>query len=619
GGALLKVVAGGFGCDLTGGSDVCADIKIVGIGNPTSIPIWGNMPNNTCETQFYLPNGNYKIEATFDQDPEEWGSFYVLATWSVLDSIRKPYNRHVGGLRIKKILSHDGVSSANDIIKNYRYTINLNSDTTSGRLLGTNSLTFVDNYTKWEWYFEGNIYTGCVETFLRLKGYSNAQMVSHSGSFIGYSKVITEYAGANKPGVTVQDFFSLPDQVKDETPYTPYETYEHFRGLPVKTTNYRIANNVYYPVTSSSFEYEESDTVAWAWNVKMGDEIAFIYNRADPELTLLAQASEVFPSTELYQSLSQASRLVRKKERVYDGSDTTKYLETVTDYEYNPTNLLLDNEVGENSKGIELKTKYYYPTDLSLSGDAETARQEMVTKNNLTTPLKIEKYTDNTLLETIKFNFKEHSGSVVLPDQILNGKGSLASSPETRVEFLNYDSKDNLLAQKKTDDITNSYIWGYDGLYPIASVINAASSNVYHTSFEDSDGNSSAGDSKTGRKSRTGGFSKNLTGLTNGTYTLSYWQKSGSWNFQTSTVTVSTGSYSLSLSGQIDEVRFYPTTAQMVTYTYEPLIGVSTECDINNRIVYYEYDGFGRLRMVKDQDKNIIKVLEYKHKQSQNQ
>jgi YD repeat-containing protein len=58
-------------------------------------------------------------------------------------------------------------------------------------------------------------------------------------------------------------------------------------------------------------------------------------------------------------------------------------------------------------------------------------------------------------------------------------------------------------------------------------------------------------------------------------------------------------------------LRFYPQGAQMTTYTYTPLVGMSSECDVDNRISYYYYDALGRLRYAKDQDGNILKTIEY--------
>lgn len=77
------------------------------------------------------------------------------------------------------------------------------------------------------------------------------------------------------------------------------------------------------------------------------------------------------------------------------------------------------------------------------------------------------------------------------------------------------------------------------------------------------------------------------------------------------TIAQGTTAVTIAGSGTLDELRLYPQTARMRTVTYDPLIGKTSECDENNRITYYEYDNLGRLRFVKDEKKNIVKMHEY--------
>lgn len=66
-----------------------------------------------------------------------------------------------------------------------------------------------------------------------------------------------------------------------------------------------------------------------------------------------------------------------------------------------------------------------------------------------------------------------------------------------------------------------------------------------------------------------------------------------------------------------DDIRIHPSGAQMTTYTYDPLVGVTSISDASGRTTTYEYDNAQRLKVVKDQDGNILKSYEYRFK-SQN-
>lgn len=54
----------------------------------------------------------------------------------------------------------------------------------------------------------------------------------------------------------------------------------------------------------------------------------------------------------------------------------------------------------------------------------------------------------------------------------------------------------------------------------------------------------------------------------------------------------------------------------LTVYTYNPLIGMTSQTDPNGQTTYYEYDDFGRLSRIRDQSNNIIKNFNY-HYQNQ--
>ncbi|NIG54603.1 hypothetical protein [Chitinophaga sp. Cy-1792] len=63
----------------------------------------------------------------------------------------------------------------------------------------------------------------------------------------------------------------------------------------------------------------------------------------------------------------------------------------------------------------------------------------------------------------------------------------------------------------------------------------------------------------------------------------------------------------------IDELRYIYVNADIITYTYDPLIGKTSSNSANNRIIFYEYDGLNRLINLKDEQKNILQNFKYNY------
>jgi YD repeat-containing protein len=191
------------------------------------------------------------------------------------------------------------------------------------------------------------------------------------------------------------------------------------------------------------------------------------------------------------------------------------------------------------------------------------------------------------------------------------------------------------------DGVSSSYIWDYLNTQPIAKVSNAAVDQVAFTSFE-ADGKggwtfsgSPATDAAalTGTKDYTLNGSNNITktGLSSAkSFVISYWSKTVSatvngvsgtllasangWNYYEHKLAAGITSVTIGGSVKIDELRLYPSDAQMNSYTYSPLVGMTTSADANGRITFYQYDDLGRLITIKDQDGNIIKTVQYHYK-----
>ncbi|BAV07764.1 hypothetical protein FLA_3795 [Filimonas lacunae] len=194
-----------------------------------------------------------------------------------------------------------------------------------------------------------------------------------------------------------------------------------------------------------------------------------------------------------------------------------------------------------------------------------------------------------------------------------NYQFSAMNAYEEEAVFSKYGENAQLLEYTGKDKVTHAFLWGYSNYFPVADVVNSSYGNIFYTGFEElQEGYSTT--ARTGKKSKLNGFQQSLTGLSNGKYVLSYWlYVSGNWQLSSQNITVSNGAYTISLSGQVDDVRFAPQQSMMKTYTYDPLVNMSSETNENNQVKLFEHDGMGRLHMIKDDKNNIEKVFAYNY------
>ncbi len=279
-------------------------------------------------------------------------------------------------------------------------------------------------------------------------------------------------------------------------------------------------------------------------------------------------------------------------------------------------------------------------SSIPLTTAAIAAIDTMQNHNIVGPVIEKEQYHDGTLVDKILVNFGLNPGNIPLEANVMVQDNT--NPIETRLYLQKYDVKGNLLEQAKSADLRHDYIYDYKSNYPIAECKGADSFDIAYTSFEaDGSGNWVIGSgTRDNTSSLTGALSYNLSngnisksGLGSAvTYIVSYWSRTGasytvsgatstlqgktiningaSWTYFEHTVTGVT-SITVSGSGDIDELREYPKGALMTTYTYTPLVGMSGQCDQDNRVSYYFYDGYNRMRYVKDQDGNILKTIQY--------
>ncbi|SDQ01468.1 YD repeat-containing protein [Mucilaginibacter sp. OK268] len=328
-------------------------------------------------------------------------------------------------------------------------------------------------------------------------------------------------------------------------------------------------------------------------------------------------------------------KLTSSHEYVYNDPDTSKNVHTYKTFSYDPKNFEVSKSVFYNSAGEKLISNYTYPLNYTINGAPNTvlaAGIQNLQNNHIITPV-IETYAqktkaDGSNLRPVYAVLTSYKSNIPLPDTVYLWKSlGVPFTPATITasaisKDLNYEKKivydsyaaGNITQQHLANGSNTSYVWGYNNAYPIAEIKNAAVKNVYFENFESGNGNSTAGDGKTGYYSHTGAFSKTLTGLDNGSYTLSWWEKSGSaWVYNTTTVAVTGQIYTISKNTQIDDLCFFPVNAQMSTDTFDPLIGPKSSLDAKSQLTSFVYDGYQRLTSIKDKDGNIVKNYAYNY------
>jgi len=330
-------------------------------------------------------------------------------------------------------------------------------------------------------------------------------------------------------------------------------------------------------------------------------------------------------------------------ETLYNDDGST--VSTSTSYVYN-ANQFISQTNRTGSDNISLSTQIKYPAD--YTGNAVLTQMVGPTLNMLNYPVEQNEFKNSLPIKGVRTNYYNWGSTTpMIAPQTIDVKTS-ANAYETRLRYYGYDGNGNPLSVSKENGALISYIWDYQNTYPIAEAKNAAKTEIAYTSFEaDGTGNwagINTANIATTTYSITGtkyynfsGTTLSKAGLTSSTvYTVSYWSKNGAYTLSGTSVsgwpksirTVSingaswtnwehrvsgTSTITVSGTGAIDELRLYPANAQMTSYTFAPLIGMTSQNSAANGINYFEYDANGRLKLVRDINNNIVKTFNYKY------
>lgn len=227
-------------------------------------------------------------------------------------------------------------------------------------------------------------------------------------------------------------------------------------------------------------------------------------------------------------------------------------------FSYNDYNLLYKIEK-EDSENSIIENKFYYPFDF----DDEVYRS-MIEDNYL--PLVQEISTrDNVLInKTIKtFELDDIISNLGYRRYNIKSVKTMRDEDDLTSAILYhlYDSYGNPIEVSKSDGPHIFYVWGYEGQYPIAKIENTtrAALETVLGDLEDVD--------------------ESDLPLING----------------------------LRSSNTFKD-------AMITTYTYEPLVGMTSMTDPRGRKTMYEYDAYGRLESTRDADNYLLEEYKYHYR-----
>ncbi|WP_281228759.1 RHS repeat domain-containing protein [Flavobacterium aquiphilum] len=245
------------------------------------------------------------------------------------------------------------------------------------------------------------------------------------------------------------------------------------------------------------------------------------------------------------------------------------------------------------SNGDILTTNFTHPYDYPSS----TVYSNMVARNILAPVIEKTETTslNQTKLEKTNYSFWNPDSGInnlnmitannvtnyIYPLSVEVKKGQ--NPIETRLNYNSYDNKGNISSISKTNDVETIYIWGYDSQYPIAKIENASYSQV--------------SSQVANLQSKSNLDNDRNVDIINSNGTINYQGNEGA------------------LRSALANLRNSLPNAMVTTYTYDPLIGVTSITDPKGYTTYYQYDNFNRLKQVIDAQGNILSENQYNYKQ----
>jgi hypothetical protein len=382
-----------------------------------------------------------------------------------------------------------------------------------------------------------------------------APSTNASGKFVGYGRVEEYYINFNNPllgnGYQSTTFQNQADLVEVNNVNLPLIRNNRENGLVLVDSIFN-QNNDLIKVIQNTYEDRQLNCF---WGLKS------FWKETNVALMLGCSITTIDKYSIGFYPIKRVATYLKSMNEISFSFQSEQNSQTVYDYDsYNQ----LKEEKKIDSEGNTIEIVYSYPYDRA----SETVPSLMIEQNQLSSLLNVEKFVNNFLTRSEKMEFIEiKSSNSYIPRKFFDI--SKVSSKYSALENHEIDrdnqvyADDRLLQFTTKDGITTSLIYGYSGEYIVAEVVGATYAQA-----------------------------------------ISLVNQEILFNPITDS----------QLQFELDKIRTGIPTALVTTYSYKPLVGITSLKDSNGIIQFFVYDENNRLLLIKDKDGNIMTNYKYNFK-----
>ncbi|WP_345989653.1 hypothetical protein AAEU33_18905 [Chryseobacterium sp. Chry.R1] len=540
-----------------------------------------------------IENGNYRLEVSnpsftlIDSENFETNPFSVVVRWRE-QKTNIPINSFIGGgRRISRIEANE-----NGKITKRKFTYTLDDGTTSGKLLGIpDYMCIIKKY--------GSIPLVAGQLSNRIQPMSS---FNNAGQ-VGYSQVIESFLSADdsllwNKKYTFSNYSDGGEYYR--FPYHLPDDMDWARGLNLKTINYDSAGKIVETLENKyNFSGEEFSPYRFfkKYDGTLGTnapptELSPAPPNQAPSSYIVSHNIKSVPMYKWGKYLNDSNTLISSdiyRTAFFHSGMIRNYQKIKTEYvNGTPIQVTYVNTVQNSDNHHQVTSqKTIYP-DQSVQQTSyqyahEKANQKLIDANMIGIPLEttvVQKQNDNDAGKTIsRSETKYDDPSHLFPTSVLS-YDIQSNTPSTEVTYNNYDAKGNILQYTTKDEIPTVIIWGYNQTQPIAKIEGAKLSDITQSL---------------------------ITSIVNA---------SNDDNTAPQGTTPEQTEQSLILA--LDTFRKNSTLSgyQITTYTYDPLIGVTSITPPSGIREVYIYDTANRLKEIRQDSKTgkLVKEFKYNYK-----